>query len=287
MERMESSRPSRPQTVTDDELHTLLDAKLPPEQLQAIEAHLAQDPAAAATLQAWRLQRAQLGDLHLQILDEPVPPILMATAQRVESARHQADSWRRWGGMAASVLLSFGLGWGLHGQLRPYSLATAGRLALAPGGVGEFVRQAAVAHAVYTPEVRHPVEVGVAQQEHLIQWLSKRLDSPLKIPDLSSLGYELVGGRLLPGAVGARAQFMFQRADGTRITLYLGGVHPPGSGQGSGTVAPNSAETAFSYSGEGPVPSFYWVEKGLGYALAGKLPREQLMQIAQAVYRQL
>jgi len=87
--------------------------------------------------------------------------------------------------------------------------------------------------------------------------------------------------------VGARAQFMFQRADGMRITLYLGSVRPTASGPNSGTGAPDSAETAFSYSGEGSVPSFYWVEKGLGYALAGKLPRDQLMQIADAVYQQL
>jgi anti-sigma factor RsiW len=35
-----------------------------------------------------------------------------------------------------------------------------------------FVRQAAVAYAVYQPEQRHPVEVAADQQEHLVQWLS-------------------------------------------------------------------------------------------------------------------
>ena len=74
----------------------------------------------------------------------------------------------------------------------------------------EFVRQAAGVHAVYQPEQRHPVEVGAARQDHLVQWLSKRLGRPLKVPVLSTQGFELVGGRLLPGDASARAQFMYQ-----------------------------------------------------------------------------
>ena len=31
----------------------------------------------------------------------------------------------------------------------------------------------------------------------------------------------------------------------------------------------------------------YWVDQGFGYALAGKLSREALLQLAQAVYQQL
>jgi anti-sigma factor RsiW len=46
------------------------------------------------------------------------------------------------------------------------------------------------------PAVRHPVEVAAAQQEHLGQWLSKHLGRPLKAPDFSTQGYELVGERL-------------------------------------------------------------------------------------------
>ena len=43
-----------------------------------------------------------------------------------------------------------------------------------------------------------------------MQWLSRRLGKPLKVPVLAAQGYELMGGRLLPGDNGARAQFMFQ-----------------------------------------------------------------------------
>jgi anti-sigma factor RsiW len=114
-----------------------------------------------------------------------------------------------------------------------------------------------------------------------VQWLSRRLDKPLKVPDLSAQGYALVGGRLLPGGEGARAQFMFERGDGERLTLYIGSLDPAAAQQ------PRAGESAFRYSEEGPVPSFYWVDQGFGYALTAKLPREALLNLAGAVYRQL
>ena len=138
-----------------------------------------------------------------------------------------------------------------------------------------------MAHVVYAPEVRHAVEVAAEQQEHLVQWLSKRLGRPLKVPDLSAQGYELVGGRLLPGENGARAQFMYQAAGGERITLYLGAM------DGAVGMSERRQETAFSFSNAGPAPGFYWVDQGFGYALSGKLPREALLRIAEAVYQQL
>jgi anti-sigma factor RsiW len=113
-----------------------------------------------------------------------------------------------------------------------------------------------------------------------VQWLSKRLGKPLKVPKLSALGYELVGGRLLPGDIGARAQFMFQDAQGQRITLYLGAVD-----QKSEKMDPG--ETKFRYEADGQVPSFYWFDQGFGYALAGQVDREKLIALATLVHQQL
>jgi anti-sigma factor RsiW len=145
--------------------------------------------------------------------------------------------------------------------------------------VAAFARQAVAAHVVYMPEVRHPVEVEAAQQQHLVQWLSKRLNRPLKIPNLAPAGFELVGGRLLPGDAGARAQFMYQNAAGERVTLYVGAIE--------GVAGKGMDETAFRYTAEAGVASFYWVDQGFGYALSGKLPRQGLLVLAEAVYRQL
>ncbi len=84
-----------------------------------------------------------------------------------------------------------------------------------------FVERADIAYALFAPEQRHAVEVGASQQDHLVTWLSKRLNRSVTIPSLSEYGFQLVGGRLLPGEEGPAAQFMYQNAAGERLTLYM------------------------------------------------------------------
>ena len=271
------NRPAPP--PTDDELHALVDGQLDPDRRSAVEEALARDPAMAARVAAWHTQRDALRRLHGELLDEPVPAALMSALDRNQPRQAQRSSWMRWGGMAASVLVAFAAGW-LGNAQWSMQHSTPAQLAKAPA-MRDFVHDASIAHAVYAPEKRHPVEVAAAEQQHLVQWLSKRLDRPLKVPDLSSLGYTLVGGRLLPGETGARAQFMFEDVAGERVTLYIGIL----DAQAPGSTA--SRETAFRFASEGPVPSFYWVDQGFGYAVAGKLPRDVLLKLATLAYRDL
>ena len=231
----------------------------------------------------WPAQRDALRALHREVLDEPIPPALHAAATRASRQQTQQQRWVRWGGIAASVLVAFAVGWIANGQWSTQH--NAAMLAKAHAS-RTFAREAALAHAVFSPEKRHPVEVAAAEQQHLVQWLSRRLDRPLKVPDLSAQGYALVGGRLLPGDDGVRAQFMFEDAGGQRITLYLGAVAAGAAGVPAvAAIDPN--ETAFRFSTDGPVPSFYWVDRGFGYALAGPFSRAALLQLATAAYRQL
>lgn len=270
---MTTDKLSPPSPDLADTLHVLVDGQLPADQQAAAHQRLAGDTAAQDTLRAWQTQRDALRALHQNVLREDVPESMRAVARRAEHTHQQRDQWARWGGMAAGVLLAFGVGWMAHGQW--LGAPSQGQFSQ-NNRLPAFVQQASVAHAVFSPEVRHPVEVTAAQQDHLVQWLSKRLDRPLKVPVLATLGYELVGGRLLPGDGGARAQFMFQNPTGQRITLYLGAVD-----------AKAAPETTFRYSSDGPVPSFYWVDNGFGYALSGAVSREELMRLAQLVHQQL
>jgi anti-sigma factor RsiW len=136
--------------------------------------------------------------------------------------------------------------------------------------------RAARAHVVYSPEVRHPVEVDAKEHDHLVKWLSKRLDYPLKVPVLSQEGFELLGGRLLPGGEGQPvAQFMYQDANGKRLTLYV-----TRSKKGDQV-------TAFRFAQEGNVAVFYWIDNDCGYALSGELDKPALARVASLVYKQL
>jgi anti-sigma factor RsiW len=176
-----------------------------------------------------------------------------------------------WIGYAkAAMLVAFGVAVGL--AMPYFRVAPAGA---GPAMAATFPVRAARAHAVYAPEVRHPVEVEAAQQDHLVKWLSKRLGLDLKVPVLAAEGYELLGGRLLPGPEGPVAQFMYQDTAGKRLTLYVS--------------RPNRADavTAFRFAQEGPVSVFYWIDSDCGYALSGEIDRATLTRVATQVYQQL
>jgi len=268
-----NTHPSR--QVIDDELHACVDGRLSATARADLQQRLAQDPQARATLQDWMTQRDALRRLHTQLLDEPIPAALQASVRQTQLVRTSRQRWARWGGMAAGVVMAFSLGWFSNAQI---GNSSGSRLAQQQPA-HDFVRQAALAHAVYSPEVRHPVEVDAAQEEHLIQWLSKRLNRPLTLPRLHDAGFQLVGGRLLPGDTGARAQFMYQNAQGDRVTLYVGSS--PVDAQVPGT------DLEFRYSAQGSISSFYWIDRGFAYALSGHQTRQQLLQLARHVHQQL
>lgn len=269
--------------VSADELLRLFDGELSDADTRAIQARLSASD--RDTLAHWQTQKDQLRALGQAIAAETPPSELGQAMVRLRQAHAEGRRWWRWGGMAASMALAFGLGWTLGVTERPLPLAAAphlppsGQPGVQPVQTGfTFAAQAALAHATYTPEVKHPVEVSAEQQAHLVQWLSKRLGRPLQVPNLSAQGYELMGGRLLPGDAGARAQFMFQRTDGLRVTLYVGAVVPVGAA---------AHDTAFAFSKQGSVASFYWVDQGFGYALSAPLTQVELQSLAEAVYHQL
>ena len=154
------------------------DDQLPPKRRLAVEEHLARSPEDAARVAAFREQGAQLRALFNPVLDEPIPQRLTLLTPRRGFARFAIA--------AAWLVTGVAVGWGVA--------ALTGQQ---PSGATSLARRAAVAHVVYSPEVRHPVEVGADQQEHLVRWLSKRLGANLRPPVLTGSGFELVGGRLL------------------------------------------------------------------------------------------
>ncbi len=244
--------------VTEVDLHAYVDGVLPAERTAQIEAYLAEHPEDAARVAAYCEQTAALHRMFDPVMDEPLP-------QRLEVPRPLwARAMLRYAAVVAWLALGGLAGWQLH------DYRTAGRLETIT-----WARSAAVAHALYSPEVRHPVEVAAAEEAHLVRWLSKRLGASVKAPHLGDVGYALVGGRLLPGDRGPVAQFMYQDGKGQRLTLYVR------------RDAGKQRETAFRFARERGVGVFYWIDGGLGYALSGEIEKPELLRVATAVYRQL
>jgi anti-sigma factor RsiW len=131
-----------------------------------------------------------------------------------------------------------------------------------------FAQRADIAYAVYAPEQRHAVEVAASQEDHLVTWLSKRLNRSLTIPSLHEYGFELVGGRLLPGEDGPAAQFMYQNASGERLTLYM-----------TSSTGKRREEYAIRMLRDGTRRTFYWTTEQAGYALSGQIGEAKLRAI--------
>jgi anti-sigma factor RsiW len=240
------------------ELHAFADNALGPEARRRVEQRLADDPEARQRVDDYAALNQQLRELFDPLLEEPAPTRLRPGQRR----------WRQPLGALAASLALLALGTLLGLQLQPHGLSA---LAAPPS----VVREAAMAFAVYAPEVRHPVEVSGDQEPHLVAWLTKRLAATVRVPRLEPLGFLLVGGRLLSSDDGPGALLMYENRAGRRVTLYL--CHNE-SGQ---------ANTAFRYAEHQAISVFYWFDGPFSYALAGDLGRDRLLDLADSVYRQV
>jgi anti-sigma factor RsiW len=246
------------QTISEDELHAYIDGELPAERRSAVEAWLAAHTEDAARVASWRAQ-AELIRARYGAVGNEAPP---ARLQVNRLARHR-------GGMAlaiAAVLAAFIVG-GVGGWM------ARGAEAAAPSDLARFTTDALDAYRLYVVEVRHPVEVPGDQRPHLVEWLSKRVGSPLRAPELDKVGLKLIGGRLLPGPTGATAFFMYEGPSGERFTLYCGRT--------------SDRETALRYTTGEQNAAYYWVDQNLAYVLSGPAERDKLHDIAQAAYDQI
>jgi anti-sigma factor RsiW len=269
--------------LNEADLQAWVDGRLPENQLIEVENYLAAQPAEAERLNAYRAQRDALRRHFDSVLDENLPAGLRQLAEKSPVSSREGAVLRGAVDPQKRPLLER---WSLQRIAAGLAIAllggTAGWFAHARYLAGERVaqmtplpRQAAIAHAVYSPDVRRPVEVTADQEDQLVKWLSKRLGTPVSPPKLGALGYELIGGRLLPGNTGPVAQFMYHDGGGQRLTLYVS------------TEDTVSRDTGFRFAKEGPVNVFYWVDGKFGYALSAGIDKGELARVATAVYDQL
>lgn len=280
---MNPNQPHPP--VTEADLQAHVDGRLTAQRQREVEAWLAHRPEEAARLETYRTQKLALRSLFEPALHEEMPPRLWRAAR----GRAPWYAQRLVAGLAIA-LISGATGWGLRVAVSEHDestrLAATAPGATTPAAVAAFAQRAAVAHAVYSPDQRRPVELDAAHQDQLVAWLSKRMGAPMRPPHLQGLGYSLEGGRLLPGGQGPVAQFMYRDADGGRLTLYVSneigdlGVGPKGG-------AGKNGETAFRFAEHGALKVFYWVDGPFGYAISADAGRDTLARVSGEVYRQL
>jgi anti-sigma factor RsiW len=246
--------------VTEDELHAYVDGELPADRRDAVESWLATHPDDAAQIAAWQAQADAIRARYGGVVNEPVPTALKL--DRLARDGRRASVWMT----VAAALIAFVLGSGVGWTARDASRA------VAPAHGDAFASEALTAHKLYIAEVRHPIEVR-AGESHLVPWLSKRVGTSLRAPDLKTFGLKLLGGRLLPGPSGPAALFMYEGANGERWTLYSSSQRQP--------------QSAFRYTVLDKYAAVHWVESDIGFVMSGPADRDRLGKIAHSAYEQM
>jgi anti-sigma factor RsiW len=197
----------------------------------------------------------------------PIPTRLQVSHLLARRRRRRHHQFARIAAAVALLILGGVGGWTARDVLPGLTSSASAILASA------VFDDAIAAHRTFSVETRHPVEVGANEEAHLVQWLSKRLGHRLIAPDLLGLGFQLMGGRLLPADSGPAALFMYEDGKGTRLTCYYLSVDV-------------GEETEFKYREEKGTSAFYWVDDGLAYAVAANTDRDLLLKVAEIIYRQ-
>jgi anti-sigma factor RsiW len=229
---------------------------------RAVEARMAVDAELRAKVEAYRKQTAAIRALFDGALREP-PPVHLLLPRR----RERLWTWR----MAAAVaglLIGGAAGAGISWQLlqpEPPVLAAE---------TEGFVTRAASAHAVNATDAIFSGQLATDDPQVLAGWLAQGLGVPIQPPSLESAGFKLVGGRLLPDEANAAAQFIYQRDDGTRLTLYVRAMR-------LGVVEPG-----FKWQSVDKLRICFWFTDSASFAMVAEMTREEMKALAQMVVGQ-
>jgi anti-sigma factor RsiW len=257
------SDPTRP--IAEEELHAYVDGQLDMDRQPAVLRYLQDHPDVARQVAGWRAQRDALRAAFASVAAEPIPPRLGLERLIQERLERRRRPWLT----AAAVLLAFGIGgtggWFLHGGLAP-PVATSSITLLAQQAVANYI--------VYTADRRRPTELGADQREDMAKWVSNRLDRPIVPPDLSKDGYNYMGGRLAATPDGPAGLFMYDDAQGVRLTVF---VLPLGA-------VPSAPIQHVDFA---HINGCAWIDHGVGYTVVGKASLKELRRLAEVVRQQL
>lgn len=253
----------QPRPIAEEELHAHVDNRLEPDRRPAVLRYLQEHPEAAQQVAALRAQTDALRAAFAPVAAEPIPPRLGLDGLVRQRLVHHWTSWR----VAAALLLTFGLGsaggWFLRAGLTPQTSA-----------ITLLAQEAVANHVVYTADVRRPTELGAQQRDDLAHWVSNRIKHQVAPPDLSADGYNYMGGRLAATPDGAAGLFMYDNAEGVRLTVFV-------------LPLPAAAGAPLQHVDFAHVNGCAWITNGVGYTVVGKLPPAELRRIAEVARRQL
>jgi anti-sigma factor RsiW len=252
--------------INEDDLQAYVDGRLDPSRSALVERYLEQNPAAAARIAAYIGQSRDLRAAFASIEAKSLPASIHELRPDVAGRAIRPSIWMT---AAAAILFAVmaggGGGWILRGQMAPPRLA----------GIPALTEEAVANHIVFTEDHGRPVELAADREADLVRWLSKRLNTPVIVPDLTSAGYHFLGGRLAATDYGPAAMLMYEDATGNDLTVF---IRPMLLDQKQTETVPISADG---------IHGFAWICDGMGYSVLATDAGSDLRSVADAVRHQV
>ena len=240
--------------IKPEELCAYIDGKLPASRLAQMEKYLASNSEARQFVADGQAQNRMLRESLEPVLSEPVPPTLLYAATGQDNT-----GWLAFSKFAAVLIIGLFSGFFGNSFLQQRTPS------------GDLLDKVALAYQIYATDDVRPVEVWADKSPELITWLSSRLETNIELPAFSSLGFRLVGGRLMMGTEKPAALLVFEDASRRRLAFYIRSDLPVGTSVDLDTQQRRGIRAAA------------WQQENNGYALSGPLSDLEMQQAAALV----
>ena len=254
----------------EDRIQDYIDGRLGDRDRASVAAYLLANPEVGVEVERLRRQNEALKAIGQEILDEPVPERLRAALHPPEGVTpmtsvQMAPPPRRTHFLeAAAAILLFvvgvAAGWQGNEVLRP----SLNDDELAIAGVAR-------AFADFDADSRFPVEFPPDRHLELASWINKSFQEDIVAPSLTSLDYEYIGGRLLPGIRGKIGSFLFEDPARKRIAVFFWPREAP-------------PKKVIELSRQDHVETRFWFGDGFGFAVVGSSD-VGIDRVAEAVFQ--
>lgn len=248
-------------SVSDDDIQDYIDRRLDTAQSAQMEAAIADDPVLAAKVLAYTTQDAALREAGEQLLHDPVPAYLRDTVRNAPRRRFPRYAMQ----IAASIaFLAIGAAGGWYGSnyFDDESL-------LQP-----FIEQATLAHKLAVIEQPEGLELDSLDQTRI----SPRY-VPAEFGNVSVRMPTLKRSNLTPVSLvsavdpsGARMTVTYTDRQNRPRTLLIRKLS-------------TGDDLPVKYNDDGEIPALHWIDGSLIYILVGEGTKDELVSIAEEIYR--
>ncbi len=241
--------------ISDESLHAFIDGELPADGRAAIEAAIARDPHLGQRVALYRADKARIAETYGPLLNAPIPAGWIALIENPPRRSWPFAPLRTIAAIAAALLVLVG-GPMLYRQATPHE--------------EPIVEEALAARSDALPARQIVAVRSGAQSAAANRAMQSALAMPVKAPDLSRMGYILVGMRTYDAVSSGKAvELLYRHAGNRAFALY---VRKP------------SGPPRFDQYKQGNLRVCIWQDDVVGAVMTGEMSAAEMQRLASLAY---